>query len=190
MAGVARRRVPGPSTGTSDTAGTVDRATLVDRYWALRPDVERRLAIRLPEDLRCDLASVTVHQLEVLSRLKAGGRTMGELARDLGVSESAATALADRLVRQGLTVRQADPSDRRIVRLVASDHARSLLDRFQTVRCSLVEEAFLALSDRQLVALVDIFETLARSAGAPEAPAAGGNGGPPSTAERPARRRR
>lgn len=41
--------------------------------------------------------------------------TMGELARRLGISLSAATGLADRLVQQRLVERQGHPRDRRLV---------------------------------------------------------------------------
>ena len=86
----------------------------------LKPALDRKMRVRLPDDLRADLQSVTIHQLEALSLLDRGGLRMSELARELDISEPASTALADRLVRGGLVERHADADDRRIVRLELS----------------------------------------------------------------------
>jgi DNA-binding MarR family transcriptional regulator len=149
------------------------RQALIDRMAELKPALDRRMRVRLPDDLRADLQSVTIHQLEALSLLDRGGLRMSELARELDVSEPASTALADRLVRAGLVERHADPDDRRIVRLELSRAGRDLMSRWGSHRRRTMTATFEVLSDRQLAALVDILETLAADAPAEPGEATG-----------------
>lgn len=59
-----------------------------------------------------------MHAGEVLDR--AGPMTVGELARAVGLSPGAATALVDRLERAGFATRVQDPSSRRRVMVQSS----------------------------------------------------------------------
>ncbi len=54
--------------------------------------------------------------------------TMGELAWELALTESATTRLVDRLVRTNLARRERDPEDRRVVRVRLSSYGRQLVD--------------------------------------------------------------
>ena len=107
------------------TRTTAARQALVDRMAELKPALDRKMRVRLPDDLRADLQSVTLHQLEALGLLERGGLRMSELARELDISEPASTALADRLVRGGLVERHADPADGRGVRLSLTSAGRA-----------------------------------------------------------------
>lgn len=53
---------------------------------------------------------------------------MGELAEQLGLTESAATRLVDRLLRMNLVRRERDEVDRRVVRVRLSSYGRQLAD--------------------------------------------------------------
>lgn len=53
---------------------------------------------------------------------------MGELAESLGLTESAATRLVDRLLRMNLVRRDRDEVDRRVVRVRLSSYGRQLAD--------------------------------------------------------------
>lgn len=152
---------PGRSSPRPDGTALVDRAALVDRILDLGPALARCLSTRLPAALRAELGSVTVHQLEALTHLARGPRTMTELARELGVTESAATALADRLVRQDLARRQADTADRRVVLLALSERAARALGLFQEAKRAATAEQLAVLSDAQLASLADLLEALA-----------------------------
>lgn len=145
--------------GNRSSAAT--RRALIDRMGELKPGLDRKMRLRLPEDLQTELQAVTIHQLEALRLLESGGLRMRELARELDISEPASTALADRLVRNGLVERLADPTDRRTVRLELSGAGRDLMSRWGTHRRQAMTAAFDVLSDRQLSALIDILETLA-----------------------------
>lgn len=145
-------------------AGALDRGALVERFLELQPVLGRSLGAHLPTDRREELGSITCHQMQVVMRLGPEPPTMRELARELDVSESAATAAADRLVRQGLAVRQAHPGDRRVVRLALSDRGREFTEMFREARRHQIEQAFTVLSDSQVLAFVDVLETLASAA--------------------------
>jgi DNA-binding MarR family transcriptional regulator len=112
-------------------------------------------------ELREELHVVTDHQLTVLTCLKHGSMTMRELATQLGVGESAATAVVDRLVRQGLVVRCDDPVDRRVVRLTLSPTGESVVAEMNATICRKTASLLDVLSDEQLGQLVAIIETLA-----------------------------
>jgi DNA-binding MarR family transcriptional regulator len=86
--------------------------------------------------------------------------TMRKLAHELEVGESAATAVVDRLVRQGLVVRKDDPSDRRVVRLALSETGESLVSKLHDTACKKTAALLAALTYEQLAQLVDIMETL------------------------------
>ena len=153
--GTAGRGEQGGSTQLS-------RQELVDRFLGLRPALARRFAAARSPELRSELGPVTVHQLEVLHGLAAGDVTMSQLARRLDISESAATDLADRLVRQGLVDRQADLRDRRVVVLALSDseEGRRIIGRIERQRREMAESILGALSDAQLGELVRLIEVM------------------------------
>ena len=94
---------------------------------------------------------------------------MRELARSLGISESAATATADRLVRQGLAERHSDPDDRRIVLLGLSKEGSRMAASMHRAATKKTERMLSVLSDSQLAQLVDILETLEAAWGTGEA---------------------
>ena len=53
-----------------EAASAATRRALLDRMGELKPALERRLRLRLPEDLRTDLQSVTMHRQKiVISRI-------------------------------------------------------------------------------------------------------------------------
>ena len=112
-----------PHRSNPETTGAPElssREVLVDRYCELQPQMQRRFSAILQRELRDELQAVTGHQLSVLTYLRGQSVTMRELARELAVGESAATAVVDRLVRQGLVVRCDDPSDDQLAQLVAT----------------------------------------------------------------------
>jgi DNA-binding MarR family transcriptional regulator len=137
------------------------RELLVDRYCEVQPQLQRRFSALLHGELREELHVVTDHQLSVLTHLRHQSVTMRELAKELGVGESAATAVVDRLVRQGLVVRCDDPTDRRVVRLTLSTTGESVVTEMHATVCRKTASLLDVLSDEQLAQLVAIIETLA-----------------------------
>ena len=73
---------------------------------------------------------LTIGQLKVLVFLLAEVKArMGVLASALGVSMPTATSVMDRLVERGLVLREADPSDRRLVVCRLSQAGRDVTER-------------------------------------------------------------
>jgi len=56
-----------------------------------------------------------------------GEANISDIARELGVSPASASQLLDRLVRQGVIVRQAAPHDRRRKRIVLTQEGREIV---------------------------------------------------------------
>ncbi|MGH9296863.1 MAG: MarR family winged helix-turn-helix transcriptional regulator [Acidimicrobiales bacterium] len=138
-----------------------DRASLVARVFELQPLMHRRFSDELQRELRDELNAVTIHQMAVLGVLRDHDSvSMRDLSKQLEVSESASTAVIDRLVRQELVVRKSDPDDRRVVRLSLSGKGRQLLDKVHRAASKKTSTLLAALSDHQLVQLVNILETL------------------------------
>ncbi len=145
---------------TTDT-----RSELIQRFLSLRAGMDRRFGDDLHKDLAEELGNVTFHQLSVLSQLRDGPLAMRELSKRVGVSESAATSTADRLVRQGLVERRSDPNDRRIVRLELCAEGVKVVDSMERHTTNKLKAMLSALSDTQLAQLVEIFETIANDEG-------------------------
>jgi DNA-binding MarR family transcriptional regulator len=127
----------------------------------LRPVVLARMAASIPNDVRAEFDSLTRRQMQALSALPGAGLTMRELASALGVSGATATVLGDRLVAQGLAVRETDPADRRIVRLAPTDQGAALTERYRDAQRQAVTELLGSLTDEQVTAWLDIMQTLA-----------------------------
>jgi DNA-binding MarR family transcriptional regulator len=136
------------------------RAALISRIADVAPAVRKLFEIRAGTDERAAWMSLTAHQLEALTALFGGSLTMGELCERLHISESAGTALSDRLVAHEMVVREADPSDRRIVRLSLSDEAHSTVERFRAMKRARIAEVLSVLDDDELAALVRVYERL------------------------------
>ncbi len=152
----------------TDTPKPSQREVLVDRYCELQPQMQRRFSTLLHRELRDELHAITGHQLSVLTYLRGQSVTMRELAKELDVGESAATAVVDRLVRQGLAVRHDDPTDRRVVRLALSDAGESLVTKLHATACQKTANLLVSLSDAQLAQLVATMEMVDAAAVANE----------------------
>lgn len=138
------------------------RDALAEQVLELLPLLRHRLERSLPAALREDLGGVTLHQVEALRQLcRSGGMTMAELAQVQSVGLSSATALADRLLRQGLARRTSDPTDRRVVRLVPTEAALQLADRFFDAKRRIAVDALSALDDDEAAQLLSLLSKIA-----------------------------
>lgn len=121
----------------------MDTEAFVARIQELFPRIVRYLDVQ--EDRELIGLNCTSAQMGALIALARGDpRTMGELAWDLALTESAATRLVDRLVRTNLVHRDRDRADRRIVRVWLSPYGRQLVDVVLARR----REQFLRVSAR------------------------------------------
>lgn len=99
---------------------------------------------------------LTLSQLRVLHILNADpGMTAGTLAERLGVRPSTVTGIVDRLVKQALVAREADPDDRRVVRNcltprgveATNDLSRASREFLTTILERLADDDFLRLRE-------------------------------------------
>lgn len=149
----------------------IDRARLAEQVLDLIPRLRRRFEQSCPPELREELSTVTVHQLEALRQLcRDGGMTMAELAQAQGIGLSSATALADRLLRQGLAQRTSDARDRRVVRLVPTDSALQLVERFAAAKRRTALHALDSLDDGEAATLIALLGKIADTPAAEATP--------------------
>jgi DNA-binding MarR family transcriptional regulator len=161
-------RVPHSATRTR---AALSRAQLADRFFSFVPALKRQFQASLPADLSDELSRVTPHQMEALQALHllsaaggtAMGATMNELARTQHCAMSTATALADRLIRQGLAERIPDPSDRRVIHIAPTAQGRELTRRFGAARREIALRALAPLNDAELTTLIELLDKVARS---------------------------
>jgi DNA-binding MarR family transcriptional regulator len=155
----------GQPAATSSSRTSARRQELADELFASMKAFKRRLDHAAPCQALEDVEGVTSYQLEALVWLMSspGGIPMNDLARAQGVGLSSGTALADRLVRHGLAVRSSDPADRRVVRLAATDRAKSIVERFQAERRTQLMELLAALDDQELATLIGLMQTMAQA---------------------------
>ncbi len=142
---------------------SAEREALLARLLELAPAVRRAFEVRLDAERRALWRSLTVHQLEALAALEAGPCTMRQLCDRLEISESAGTALVDRLAARGLVERHGDPADRRVVRIAISKAAQSMVAEYRSLKRQKVAALLADVSTEDLTTLVRIHEAVVRA---------------------------
>lgn len=156
----------------SGQGGPLD--SILTQWRRARPDIDPgpmavcgavwRAGERLRQGVGANLAGADLDfaGFDVLMTLRrqgerGGSLTPSELARDMMLSTSAMTNRLDRLERRGLIARQADPADRRSLRIVLTAAGFALIERLVVSHVA-AEERLLAgldLAEReQLKALL------------------------------------
>ena len=152
----------------------------VDKIQQLFPRILRYLDAQEERELiGLGVTASQMGALVALSRQKQ--RTMGELAWDLALTESAATRLVDRLVATNLVRRDRDEVDRRVVRVRLSSYGRQLVELVLARRQAQflrVAEKMSAIEQEHLLdgldALLRVFDTLEKESGLRKGPGASG----------------
>ncbi len=133
---------------------------LVEQLMQIQPKLQRVLETSMPPALRERLGSVTVHQLGALGFLPPTGATMRQFAEAVGISGAAATALADRMIKQGLAERRSDPGDRRTVLLAPTEQALKLLSAFRVWQREAMAVVLGRLEPAQLAIFAEVLTVL------------------------------
>ena len=89
----------------------------------------RLMAASRPHWRAVDLTFTQLRALSVLSRRQP--LRMSDLADELQISLASASALVDRMARNGLVSRHSDPDDRRTVLVDLSSRGRHLIERLE-----------------------------------------------------------
>jgi DNA-binding MarR family transcriptional regulator len=131
----------------------------------LMPQLARRLFTLHPGD---PAAELTVTQVRVCSVLQSGPAAMSAVGEELGISMSAVTQIADRLERSGFVERIPGDEDRRMKRLVLTDHGREVMGARHQRRVGRVSAVLKGLSpERRVDVLAALNDLLAASASPP-----------------------
>lgn len=127
----------------------------------------RRVLASLHAGGVAELTPTKLRALDVLAR--SGGLRVGELADAMGVDETSATRLADRLQAAGLIERRRAPEDGRVAIVVLTLHGQELAEDAAEQRRRFFEDVLAALAPaerRELVRLTakaaDALKAIAR----------------------------
>ncbi len=121
--------------------------------------VARSMANQLAERMRP--AGIGIGQWAVLLFLFArDGLSQAELSRDVAIEPPTMVRTIDRLVRDGLVTRVADPADGRVSRIYLTDRGRSLRDELVPMAVAVNEATLARLTDKEGKALRRILTKL------------------------------
>ncbi|WP_256728667.1 MarR family winged helix-turn-helix transcriptional regulator [Microbacterium oleivorans] len=130
--------------GSDDAATARERGVAVLQAFRLYRAAEAAMRRRTRDSMSMGENELLV--LRYLIKAQGQGRLVGptELSRYLGISTASTTALIDRLQKSGHVVRQAHPSDRRSVHVVATpksdDEVRATLGRMHERMIAAVDD--------------------------------------------------
>lgn len=160
-----------------DSSDRIDH--LLSEWQAERPDLDaaamavvgRLLSIgrKLEGRANAALKPLGLHytDLDVLATLRRGGRpyrrTPTELRDSVLITSGAMTACLDRLRRNGLIARVADPNDRRSSAAELTAAGRKLIDRAIAVRFEEARRALTGLSGAERTKLAALLKKLGRN---------------------------
>lgn len=99
------------------------------------------------------LSMSEIHTLEAIDRSE--GKTMGEVAKRLRITQGTLTVNINRLTNKGYVYRVQDENDRRIYRLKLMDKSKHVLSVHQMFHDQLINEVLHELSDDEKALLVD-----------------------------------
>lgn len=119
--------------------------------------IEREIRVRLR-----DSAPVTLPQFDLLSVLARvpDGLVMGDISRRLMVTNGNVTALVDRLVREGLLVREVNPRDRRALVVRLSDKGWQVFNDVAPAHRAWIDEMMGDMPREKVDALYDLLAEL------------------------------
>jgi len=86
--------------------------------------------------------------------------TMGELGDSSGFQLSSLTRITDKLVERGLVAREADASDRRVVRVSITDEGRQIVEKFEKARKKKVKSILMRLTSRERKDLIRVLQDI------------------------------
>lgn len=110
-----------------------------------------RLFRRITTDIKESDYGLPPAQAFVLYVLEnCGAQRMSDLAAHLDVTQSACTALVDRIIQAGLVHRRRDDGDRRVVWVEITEAGSQTLDRLRRVRAKLLANYFSRLDPDEI----------------------------------------
>lgn len=117
-----------------------------------------RFMVRLPHNEGLGLTELGV--LRALVRNDA--MRISSLAAEQAMTQPGMTQLVTRMERAGLVVREPDPADRRVVRVVTTARGRQLFEHRDASRVALFAELYEHLDEEERQRLRDVLPVLTR----------------------------
>jgi DNA-binding MarR family transcriptional regulator len=105
-------------------------------------------------------ADLPLRQLRVCMLLHEGARTMSALSRDLSVSLSAMTQIADRLEKAGIVKRSFEGSDRRVRCLQLTTRGKNMMREREQTRIQRVSAVVETMSEKSRKDVLSAFQVL------------------------------
>ncbi|MGD2278686.1 MAG: MarR family transcriptional regulator [Candidatus Omnitrophota bacterium] len=94
--------------------------------------------------------NIAVSDIIVMDALyEIGPCTMGNIARMLNLTMSAATVIVDRMIRNGLVKRGRSEKDRRVVNVELLKKGESIIKHVNSERKKMIKEMYSALSEQE-----------------------------------------
>jgi DNA-binding MarR family transcriptional regulator len=130
------------------------------KLWIRLLGVTRTVETALRDHLRAH--DTTLPRFDVMAALwrRRDGLTMGELSRLLLVSNGNATAVVDRLEKDGLARRAQDEADRRTVRVALTDAGLAAFETWAAGHEAEVNRLFAPLAEAEIDTLTAILKRL------------------------------
>lgn len=125
----------------------------------IAPDLSRVFGIQdLEEALDIDIKFAYIPILCQIQTLK--NPTMGELGEISNFQLSTLTRVIDKLVEQDLVAREADASDRRVVRIRITDEGHQIVEKFEKVRKKKITSILMRLTSRERRDLIRVLQDI------------------------------
>ncbi|NTW71074.1 MAG: MarR family transcriptional regulator [Eubacteriaceae bacterium] len=125
-----------------------DRAELSKNLLMLLPAMFKKLMKEMPE------MEIPKQQLGLLFRIhEENGRTMSTYSDKMCIPKSNLTILADKLIQEGLIVRENDSEDRRVVNLKITEKGQEFVDLHMNIVKSELLKRFEVLDDDDVTKL-------------------------------------
>jgi len=114
---------------------------------------------------------LSMSQIGALLRIFRGGKSsVSDIGDNLGVTSAAASQMLERLVQQGLILREEDPDDRRVRQIVLTDKGRQILNETIAARQGWLENLAQTLSDSEREQVTEALNILIEKADQLEQP--------------------
>jgi len=112
-------------------------------------------------------SGVSPTQFVALAHLIAlGPMPQAELAGHLAITPASAVRLVDRMERDGWVVREADPADRRVKRVVTTAEARRVWGRISRHGRAVVDEAYKGIEAAEIARVMELLARVRANLGA------------------------
>ncbi|WP_263263793.1 MarR family transcriptional regulator [Pseudomonas sp. RIT-PI-S] len=138
-------------------SGTHDR-----RYIFLLNVAQRRIQRQIERRAEAQLKISAVQAGALFAMARQDGALSGDLAAALDIAPSAMTGLADRLIKAGLVMRQADAQDKRINRLWLTAAGRETASKAMTELATLNDGLTEGFSDEEMGVVSRWLEAMAK----------------------------